>query len=379
MSGVKGSFAVAVAFAVAALLLPAVAEATPPSLTGVGETITPGILTASWTLPEGMSAEYVEVATTPRSYADGSFVLSVLYDTLSAADTTWTATTVLPAGHYYVHVAAFDTAGFEEFSDPVPVTIGIPSPPTHPPVLDSVEQASGVVTANWTLPANEGADFIEISESQEQYASGGFFVDETMLFDFFSDPAKTTYTSTQPLPPGTYYVHVAGFDDTQCPSEPACFIDEYSNTLNVTIPPSSSGSGGGGSSGGSTSGQQPTSKPKPPAIVDKSTAFAKLNVTLTQDVDKLFVLASMAETGTLTAGGTVSVPSLSKVYRFKTASATAVPGASVKLKLKLAKKALKVVKKALKRHKKLKAKLTITASDRAGNKKTEKRTVSLKP
>jgi hypothetical protein len=171
-------------------------------------------------------------------------------------------------------------------------------------------------------------------------------------------------------------------DLVKCPTgaEVACRIDEFSAAEQVTIPPDTAprGGGGGGDSGGSAGTKPPSSKPKQ-TVVDKSTAFATLSVRLTQDVDKLSVLASMAEPGTLTAGGTVSVPSLSKVYKFKSASATAVPDASVKLKLKLPRKALKAVKKALKRHRKLKAKLTITARDTAGNTKTAKRTVSLRP
>jgi hypothetical protein len=49
----------------------------------------------------------------------------------------------------------------------------------------------------------------------------------------------------------------------------------------------------------------------------------------------------------------------------------------VTLRLKLPAKALKAVKKALKKPKKLKAKITITATDSAGNKKTELRTIKL--
>jgi hypothetical protein len=50
----------------------------------------------------------------------------------------------------------------------------------------------------------------------------------------------------------------------------------------------------------------------------------------------------------------------------------------VTVKLKLAKQVLKAAKKALKRKKKVKASLTITARDAAGNTKIEKRAVKLK-
>ena len=50
-----------------------------------------------------------------------------------------------------------------------------------------------------------------------------------------------------------------------------------------------------------------------------------------------------------------------------------------KLRLKLVKKRLKAVKRALKRGKKLKAKVTVTATDKAGNKRAQKATIRLKP
>jgi peptidoglycan/xylan/chitin deacetylase (PgdA/CDA1 family) len=114
-------------------------------------------------------------------------------------------------------------------------------------------------------------------------------------------------------------------------------------------------------------------------VADKVTAFASLKVRASQDVDKLFVTASMAEAGTLSAAGSVNVPRASKVHRFKRVSANATPGTVVKLRLRLSKKRLRAVKRALRHHRKLKAKLTITARDRAGNTKTEKRTVRLRP
>jgi hypothetical protein len=68
----------------------------------------------------------------------------------------------------------------------------------------------------------------------------------------------------------------------------------------------------------------------------------------------------------------------SKVYRFKAVSRSAVANVSVKLPLKLAKKQLKAVKRALKKGKRLKAKVTVTATDKAHNKKSQKATIRLK-
>ena len=70
----------------------------------------------------------------------------------------------------------------------------------------------------------------------------------------------------------------------------------------------------------------------------------------------------------------MSVAGASKVYKFKTVSRSVAANKLVKLRLKLAKKRLKAVKRALKRGKKLKAKVTVTATDKAGNKRAQKAT-----
>jgi peptidoglycan/xylan/chitin deacetylase (PgdA/CDA1 family) len=123
----------------------------------------------------------------------------------------------------------------------------------------------------------------------------------------------------------------------------------------------------------------PPPPPAKPVAADKITAFASLSIKSRQDIDKLYVKASMAEAGTLSAGGSVNTSGASKTYRFKKASARAVPGKVVKLRLRLSKKSLKAVKRALRRHRKLNAKLTITARDLVGNSKNAKRKVRLRP
>jgi hypothetical protein len=378
----------------AALLLPsAVRAASPPTGLNVVPTVD-GHLSATWSLPSGTSTDFVDVSAGQRVDSLGEFDPYLVFDTsLDPAAQSWTSSDAFPSGTYYVHVGAFEAANCvtgvepecEEFSDIAEVTVPGPVPVLDPPVIQSLEQSGRHITASWTLPDTRNADLVEVAKASDTYPLGAFKVENLVHFEYLPDPQQTSYFSTAQLAPGTYWVHVAALpalDPVKCPTlaEIACLIDEYSETNSVTIPPDPTpgGGGGGGSSGGSTGSQQPTSKPTP-VVVDKATAFAKLSAASTQDVDKLFVLASMGEAGTITAGGTVSVPSLSKVYKFKTESVDATPGASVKLKLKLPKKALKAVKRALKRHKKLKAKLTITARDKAGNTKTAKRTVSLKP
>jgi hypothetical protein len=95
-------------------------------------------------------------------------------------------------------------------------------------------------------------------------------------------------------------------------------------------------------------------------------------------VDKLYVEASMNEAGALTAAGRVSVPrGAAKVHRFKTVTRVAAANRAVKLRLKLSKKSLRAVKRAL-RHRRLRAKITVTAKDSAGNGTVQKRTIRLK-
>ena len=122
--------------------------------------------------------------------------------------------------------------------------------------------------------------------------------------------------------------------------------------------------GGGGGGGGGTA--------------DKVAPLETLSYGGLQDIDKLFVRAKMSEAGTLSASATVSVAGASKVYRFKTVTKSASANVSTKLRLKLAKKRLKTVKKALKKGKRLKAKVTITATDKAKNKRSQKATIRLK-
>jgi hypothetical protein len=114
-----------------------------------------------------------------------------------------------------------------------------------------------------------------------------------------------------------------------------------------------------------------------PAALDTVAALASVNVRKKQDVDKIQVTAAMLEPGTLRARGTVRVPGAARVFRLKGGSASAAPGKRVKLRLKLKKKALRIAKRAIHKHRRVRASITITATDRAGNEKTAKRAVRL--
>ncbi len=137
-----------------------------------------------------------------------------------------------------------------------------------------------------------------------------------------------------------------------------------SGTVVVNPPPPGGGGGGGG-------GGPPPPPPDNPPV-------SSLVSSSKQDVDKLFVRASMNEPGTLAAGATVSVPGAAKVYRFKRATKTVSANQSVKLRLKLSKKALKKVKRALRHKRKLRANVTLTATDMTGKQTIRKSKVRLR-
>jgi hypothetical protein len=84
------------------------------------------------------------------------------------------------------------------------------------------------------------------------------------------------------------------------------------------------------------------------------------------------------ENSTGTATGTISVPKLAKTVRFAKRTVTLTAGKRTKVTLKLSKKNAALVLKALKRHKKLKAKVTLSAKDAAGNPSTKKLSLKLK-
>jgi subtilisin-like proprotein convertase family protein len=81
--------------------------------------------------------------------------------------------------------------------------------------------------------------------------------------------------------------------------------------------------------------------------------------------------------GNLVATATVSVPKLSKVYKFTTVKAKVVANNRTTVRLKLSKSGLAAVKKALGKHKKLKAKMKLTVTTASGAVTTVSKTINL--
>jgi hypothetical protein len=100
-----------------------------------------------------------------------------------------------------------------------------------PPVLVSVGQVKRHPSANWTLPPNVKAQVIEVATQPDVASDGSFFFENVKVYDTLTD-LQTTWLSAFQLDPGTYYVHVSGYDES-CAS---CPIREWSQILPVVIP-----------------------------------------------------------------------------------------------------------------------------------------------
>ena len=231
--------------------------------------------------------------------------------------------------------------------------------------LTSAGQTDGRITASWTRPAGMSTEFIEVATSPDVYPDGNLadlFLDENLvLYDDALSRGQESYVAEEPLPPGRYYVHVRTYDDQICPTPDQldCPV-EVSTTSVVDIP------------------GPPTPSAAPVAAArDTVVRFKAVKAAGRQSVRKLRVTAGLPEPGTITAGGTVSVPNAAKIFRLRTASAAVGANATVTLQLELSRKARRAVLGALRRHRRVVANIKVTARDRSGNKTEERQKVRL--
>src|SRR5829696_3106765 len=148
------------------------------------------------------------------------------------------------------------------------------------------------------------------------------------------------------------------FGETTAPPPPC--------TSTPTVPAPAPEVGGGGTAPG------PLADTAPPGL---TLAGARRQRVLRQR--GVIVFGTSSEAGKLAAAGRVSVPKLAKVYRLKPVSRMVAAGQRTKLYLKLPKKALVALRRALADGKRSTAKLTITATDSAGNRQTATRRVTV--
>jgi hypothetical protein len=263
-----------------------------------------------------------------------------------------------------------------------------------PPTLKSAGASGGLVTASWSLPSGVGSQFFEIARYPDVNVYG-YFRQKLVRPGKPEDGAesqvrfgtlRTTQTSldpTDPTPPleaGTYFVHIAGHDNVHS----GCPDIEFSDIIQVTIDAGGNGasagvvapgtgdcrlggSGGGGGGGGAIRG-------------DETPPTARLRYSRRQDIDKLRVRARMSEPGTITARALVDVGGLlARIYNFRPARRKVTGGVQATLRPKLSKKNKRALKRAMRRGKRLRARVTITARDRAGNITTLHATIRLRP
>jgi hypothetical protein len=101
-----------------------------------------------------------------------------------------------------------------------------------PPILLSVGQVARHPTATWSLPPAASLVRIEVAISPDVGSDGAFFSENVKASDFLSDDAQTTWTDTDQIDGGTYFVHVGALD-LACVS---CGT-EWSAPLELVVPP----------------------------------------------------------------------------------------------------------------------------------------------
>lgn len=107
----------------------------------------------------------------------------------------------------------------------------------------------------------------------------------------------------------------------------------------------------------------------------------RLRFSPTQDVDKLVVFDRLDEPGRLVANATVSVPrrDVRRVYRFNRVSLSVPAGVTTRLRLRLGETRRAAIKRALNRGQRLSARVTVRATDRAGNTRAVAARIALTP
>jgi subtilisin family serine protease len=124
----------------------------------------------------------------------------------------------------------------------------------------------------------------------------------------------------------------------------------------------------------------PRSAAAPVPPVDRRLELLALRIARRQDVDALRVVVRLAEAGTVTARAQIRLPAgVSRVILSHRATAQAAPNQTRRLHLRLRRAALKRIKGALRRGRRVRARVTVTISDAAGNARTRTRRVRLRP
>jgi plastocyanin len=115
-----------------------------------------------------------------------------------------------------------------------------------------------------------------------------------------------------------------------------------------------------------------------PVVADKTAPALKLGGRANQKVLRQRSVAVVVETdeaSTVVARGTISVPGSTRTIRLRKASRQVAAGAKVKLALRLSRPKLRSLRRAFKKRRRLTARVTVTGTDQAGNRRSAKRNV----
>ncbi len=242
--------------------------------------------------------------------------------------------------------------------------------------------SGGIVTATWSLPGERAVGVLRDRGYPEVNVYGYFrqrlvgqerrkTARRAGCGSASSTPSQTSLTAGDPKPPlpaGVYYVHIAGHDRA-CGG--ACAQIEFSDIVEVTI----------GADGNSVSSRVVAPGTGGGVVAgDKIPPTAQLRFARRQDIDKLLVRGRMSEPGTLTARAVVDVGGLlAKIYTFRPKARKVTGGVLARLPLKISKKQKSALKRSMRRGKRLRARVSLTATDRAGNSITKHAVIRLKP
>jgi hypothetical protein len=116
------------------------------------------------------------------------------------------------------------------------------------------------------------------------------------------------------------------------------------------------------------------------ATVDTTAPTLRLGGSKSQSIKRGSVVVAMeclGEACDATAKGTVRVASAGRRFKLKQASAQDICCGKTQLKLGLSRKARRAIKRALRQSERIKAKVTVTARDSAGNAAVKRRTIRL--
>ena len=102
-----------------------------------------------------------------------------------------------------------------------------------PPVLTSVGHVQRHPQATWSLPPGVQSRVAEVATSPATSTDGYFFFENVKAFSTLED-AQTTWIYNLQLDPGTYYVHVAGYDEP-CVLAGQCPFREFSQIQPLVI------------------------------------------------------------------------------------------------------------------------------------------------